>query len=174
MKTSHRFFLPLLVTTGSVVESFVLVDPHASVHHPVTQLMAETTHGDKLAIEEAQHQWQDDIALLHAVEHAVETDPDLMGLVAPEKSHMKKASIQHVVEQQGHVHDSLLAEIQHALEHDPDLVNIVENTKKARSTSSDDMDNIINRDFMERGAHVHDSLLNEVCHALDMDPDLSK
>jgi hypothetical protein len=74
------------------------------------------------------------------------------------------------VEQQGHVHDSLLSEIQHSLEHDPDLATIVD-TKKSHLNNI--LGNRINPDFMERVAHVHDSLLNEVCHAVDMDPDLS-
>jgi len=57
----------------------------------------------------------------------------------------------------------LISEIEHALETDPDLANIVTKKEKKR----------VNRNFMEKEKHMHDSLLTEVEHAIDTDPDLS-
>jgi hypothetical protein len=107
-------------------------------------------------LESAQKQWKDEADRFHKLEHALGTDPDLVGLVEPPKRAQKM-----YIEKESHKHDSLFAEIQHALETDPDLVHIVGEDKQ------------INRRFMEKEAHVHDSLLNEIEHSLDNDPYLS-
>jgi hypothetical protein len=162
MKTIYLFF-PLLVTNTGSVESFVLAAPLFGRPATTRVLLREENQADTFdLVEKAHQQWKEEAALLHAMEHAVETDPYLDGVLEPEKSHKVN---KHVVEQQAHIHDSLLGEIQYAIEHDPDLFNIVD-TKKAHNKID------INGDFMEREAHVHDSLLHEVAHAVDMDPDL--
>jgi transposase-like protein len=104
-------------------------------------------------LESAQKQWRKEADRLHKLEHAIETDPDLAGLVEPRKQAQKM-----YIEKESHIHDSLFAEIQHAIETDPDLVNIVREDKN------------INMRFMEKEAHMHDSLFNEIEHSIDNDP----
>jgi len=149
-------FLVLLLTIMAVaVDSFVVVIP---VHHQrltttCLQFQEKGNNDDAM-----KHQWKEEAARLDAVEHSLEDDPDLQGLVEPSHKHAKRV----YMDQEAHKHDSLMAEIQHAIETDPDLANMVESKKKKT----------VNANFMAQEAHVHDSLLEEVAHAVDNDPDL--
>lgn len=88
------------------------------------------------------------------MEHSLETDPDLAGLVEPAHDPNYK-----YLDQEAHRHDSLVNEIEHAVFNDPDLANVV--SPRSKKT--------VNQGFMDKEAHVHDSLLNEIEHALDSD-----
>ena len=137
-------FVPLL---ASVAESFVIAPQPARV---ATHLSERSL--DKL--EEVHREWKEEAARLHAVEHSVETDPDLAGVV--EAKH--DANLKYL-EQEAHRHDSLLNEIEHAVFNDPDLATMVSDRSKK----------LVNQGFMDKEAHVHDSLFNEIEHALDTD-----
>ena len=145
-------FLVLLAT--ATVHSFLLV-PTSTNHRLSTCLEFKEKGNNDEAIK---HQWQEEAARLDAVEHSLEDDPDLQGLVEPSHKYAKRV----YMDAEAHKHDSLMAEIQHAIETDPDLANVVESKKKKTA----------NANFMAQEAHVHDSLLEEVAHAVDNDPDL--
>ncbi|CAB9517422.1 expressed unknown protein [Seminavis robusta] len=109
-------------------------------------------------LDEAHHEWAEEAKRIHQVEHSLESDAYLAGLVEPSKEAQKA-----FIDKEAHRHDSLFAEVAHAIENDPDLANIV----------AEKDDKVVNPSFMEQEAHVHDSLLNEIAHSLDNDPDLT-
>ena len=156
-----KYTIPLLLAT--VAEAFLAVPPGQglSTLKLYQQKSSSQTSGEGKVLRDldsARQEWKEEAAHLRAMEHSIEDDPDLDGLVEH-----KKPAQKYYVEKESHLHDSLFSEIEHAIETDPDLANIVAKKEKK----------MINNDFMEKEAHVHDNLLTEIEHSVDMDPDLS-
>lgn len=152
-----KYTIPLLLAT--LADAFVevpLTQHHSALNSKTSgQTAQEQLHDLDLA---RRHEWGEEAAHLRAMEHSIEDDADLDGVVKHKKTVQK-----YYVEKESHLHDSLFSEIEHAIDTDPDLANVV--AKKERK--------MINNNFMENEAHVHDSLLTEIEHAIDTDPDLS-
>jgi len=108
-----------------------------------------------------QDKWKKEFENLQKMEHSVESDPDLSNLMdhVPKTEHINKV----FMEQESHVHDSLLNEIQHAIDTDADLEGVVAHRDKKT----------VQKGYMEREMHKHDSALNEIEHSIATDPDLS-
>lgn len=106
----------------------------------------------------AQEKWKEEAAHRNAMEHSVETDPDLSA-VLEHKEPVQKT----YMEKESHKHDSMLNEIEHSIDVDPDLSNIAHQKEEKE----------INREFVQHEAHKHDSLLEEIEHSIDTDPDLA-
>jgi len=103
--------------------------------------------------------WQNELTHIVAMEHAAESDADLMNVF--EQKHQQK---KYYMERESHCHDSLLREIEHSIDTDPDLHYIVSGASSSAETQA------INQEYIHNEAHRHDSLLDEIAHSIDSDP----
>jgi len=118
------------------------------------------------------NEWtEQDTSYLNRVEEALETDPDLLGVVDRAKKSAAVVRENKVyMDKEAHRHDSLQREIEHAIDSDPDLVAI---SGKASATGTFGAAVDADAAYMEKEAHRHDSLPNEIEHSIDTDPDLT-
>jgi len=103
--------------------------------------------------------WQNELTHIVAMEHAAESDADLMNVFEQKHQHKK-----YYMERESHCHDSLLREIEHSIDTDPDLHYIVAGASSSAATQG------VNQEYIHNEAHRHDSILDEIAHSIDSDP----